>query len=223
MRILIFILLSLIINPLIFGQTIKNLYGDTALIDKFNTAAVNMDLDDLTLNQDSSRIRIWNGGNLIDIKFDNNYQIFGEKIFYVFSYSKKYRHNDYKSKMEFEKKFLNEDEIDIIENCINEVNNYNFIDFKINTDSIIRQIGGVGACIELSSRDNYLLLSESIWGLRTNLLIDSLFNQLNMPNDHNVFFNKLPYGRRYTFGYSTGLIKLSFFGGLIEELKFWRY
>ena len=221
--IFIFIVLYFVINPLIFGQTIKSLYGDTVIIDKFNTAANKMDLDDLTKVQDSFRIRIWNGGNLIDLKFDNNNKIFGDKILYVFSYPKKYRENNYESKMVFEKNNLNKDEFCIIENYIDALKNYNYPDFKINTDSIYRRDGGVGACLELSNSENYLLLSESIWGFKTNQMIDSLFNQLDMPNDHKVFFNKLPNGRRYTTGYTTGIIKLSYFGGLIERLKFWRY
>lgn len=219
-KIFFFVLLSISFNSRTLGQKIKNLYGDTVYIDKFNKAAIKMNLDDLTLIQDSIRIRMWNGGNLIDLKYDKN-KVYGEKILYIFSYPKRIRHN-YKSKIIFEKSILNKRDIDIIESCIDEFKKYNFVDYIINTDSISRRDGGVGACLELSDKYNYLLISESIWSYETNQLVDSLFNQLNMPNDHKVFFKKLPNGRRYTTGYTTGLIKLSFFGGLIERLKFWK-
>jgi len=243
LHIFIFLFILLIVQNLSSQTTTKQIVGSEKYIDLFNRYAEKIGIDDLRLNNDSLRIRIWDGGKLLDLKIIKD-SIYVQKIIYMFtnhSYKRDPKRNTIISKkieITKEQKMSIGDNIKQI--CLNSPlrknldigrdsfymnNSSNTFYVEINQDSIAlynpeRRLGGIVRAIEFSDNEIYLW-SSWLTNSQAGSTIKNIMEDLDMEKEETLLIEKLPKGTWYSFGGTTAIYKVSFWEHLYRSVFGW--
>ena len=238
LQIVIFLFILFNIKTLSSQTTIKQITGSEKYIELFNGYAEKIDIDDLRLTNDSLRIRIWDGGKLLDLKIIGD-SIYVKKIIYMFtnpSYKRYPKRSTLISKrfeITQEQKVAIEEKIKLL--CRNNPLGKN-LDFgrdssyknnsvEIDQDSIAlynpeQKLGGIVRAIEFSDKENYLW-TPWLTNSQASSTIKSIMEDLDMDKEKTVLVEKLPKGTWYSFGGTTAIYKVSFVERLYRNIVGW--
>ena len=210
------------------SQTItKQIIGSEEYVNLFNQYAEKIGIDNLCLNNDSIRIRIWDAGKLLDIHVNKD-SIYLQKIIYIFANSS-YRGNPKKRTIINKKIEVNNNQKKSVENQIELICLHSPLrkDIDISKDSFFannfgkskfdstsardyeKKAGGITKAIEFSDKDNYLWTSWAPYSKIDSTII-SIMNDLEMEKDKQSFQETLPNGAWYGYGGTSAWYKASF-------------
>jgi len=206
--------------------TTKYITGSEEYINAFNWYAEKIGIDDLRLSDDIFRIRIWDGGKLLDFNINGD-SIHVQKIIYMLT-NPSYKRNPKRSTIISKRFEITDEQKELIEKkiwliCRNnplgkniEFNRDSFYmnnSGKVRYDSISLQDfepkkGGITQAIEFSDKENYLWRSW-LTVSQAGSIITSIMEDLDMKKEQVLFCKNLPNGAWYSYGDTVAWYNLS--------------